>query len=279
MIAGLSHEEVRMVTEQEMLDRLARGEKITSREEMTDDYYEQLRNLMLQQADSELAGGLGYGPWIEKAPTIDEKLAVASIVKDEIRHAKAMYKLLEKLGVDIEAHIAKHDYNFRLEDGQQDIGADRVKDDTRVNIFYYPIESWSDFIMFNFCMDRGAGHQLEDVLECSYAPWAKEIELIFKEELTHVGHGNFWVKKLAADPATHDEAQAALDKWYVRTMNIFGRPNTRRNAMYRKYGLKKRDNDEVRRAFKAEIDPLIEAAGLKVPAWSSPWETEVAAVR
>lgn len=268
-----------MVTEQEMLDRLARGEKITSREEMTDDYFEQLRNLMLQQADSELAGGLGYVPWIEKAPTIDEKLAVASIVKDEIRHAKAMYKLLEKMGIDTEAHIAKHDYNFRLEDGQVDIGADRMKDDTRVNIFYYPIESWSDFIMFNFCMDRGAGHQLEDVLECSYQPWAKEIELIFKEELTHVGHGNFWVKKLAADPATCDEAQAALDKWYVRTMNIFGRPNTRRNALYRKYGLKKRDNDEVRKAFKAEIDPLIEAAGLKVPAWSAPWEAEVAAVR
>jgi len=256
-----------MVTEQALVERIARGEKIARREQMTGEYFDLLVNLMTQQADSELAGGLGYVPWIAKAPTIEEKLAVSSIVRDEIRHAKVMYALLRDLGVDVEAHIAQHDYNFRLDDADADLGAERLRADGRVNIFYYPIESWADFVMFNFCMDRGAGHQLEDVRESSYEPWAKGIEGIFQEEMAHVGHGNFWVKKLAQDPATHDEAQAVLAKWYVRTMNIFGKPGTRKNALYRKYGLKKRDNQEVREAFLAEVTPLIQAAGLQVPPW------------
>ncbi|MBM3268178.1 MAG: phenylacetate-CoA oxygenase subunit PaaI [Candidatus Sericytochromatia bacterium] len=263
-----------MVTETDLLARIARGEKIERRDDMTPEYFQHLVNLMTQQADSELAGGLGYVPWIAKAPTIEEKLAVASIVRDEIRHAKVMYSLLKDLGVDVEAHIGQHDYDFRLDDSEANIGTERLAADTRVNIFYYPIDSWADFIMFNFCMDRGAGHQLEDVKNCSYAPWTRAIAGIFQEELAHVGHGNYWVKKLAADPATRDEAQLALDKWYVRTMNVFGRPGTRKNAEYRRFCLKLRDNQEVREAFTAEIHPLIREAGLTIPRWEPEWATE-----
>src|SRR5437762_9573225 len=32
------------------------------------------------------------------------------------------------------------------------------------------------FRSFNFCMDRGAGHQLEDVRRCSYGPWVRAID-------------------------------------------------------------------------------------------------------
>ena len=49
--------------------------------------------------------------------------------------------------------------------------------------------------MFQFCMDRGAGHQLEDVRKSTYGPWKREIERIFKEEMMHVNHGDYWVKK------------------------------------------------------------------------------------
>jgi ring-1,2-phenylacetyl-CoA epoxidase subunit PaaA len=263
-----------MVSHEDLLARLARGERIENRDEMSQEYFDHLVNLMIQQADSELAGGLGYVPWIAKAPTISEKLAVASIVRDEIRHAKVMYALLSDLGVDVEGHVSKHDYDFRIGDAAADLGTDRVAADGRVNIFYYPIDSWCDFIMFNFCMDRGAGHQLEDVKECSYAPWGRAIAGIFQEELSHVGHGNFWVKKLSADPATKAEAQAALDKWYVRTMNVFGRPQSKKNAEYRRLELKRRSNQEVREAFCAEIHPLIESAGLAIPRWEPEWATE-----
>lgn len=238
---------------------------IEREDQMTPEYRENLLNLLTMQADSELAGAYGYVPWITKAPTVEEKLAVATIVKDEVRHAKAIYTLLERLGFDVSAHISRHDLTARVEDSNADLGAARAGQDKRVNIFYYPIDTWADFVMFNFCMDRGAGHQLEDARQSSYKPWALEIEQIFREEMTHVGHGDFWVKKMGQDPATRDEIQAALDRWFPRTLAIFGRPNTSRNKLYRALGLKRRDNDEVRRTFIAELVPLIEAAGLKTP--------------
>ena len=262
------------MTETELLDKIRAGERIESPGDMTPDYRQSLVHLMTMQADSELAGGYGYVPWIMKAPGVDEKHVVAQIVKDEIRHATVMYGLLADLGVDVERHVQAHDEAFAMRIGADaDIGTRRITADKRVNIFYYPIETWADFVFFNFCMDRGAGHQLEDVRRCSYGPWARAIEGIFKEEKFHIRHGEHWVKRLSDDPATHAEAQATFDKWYVRTMNIFGRPGSAKNALYRKYRLKLRDNDEVRHAFAAEVRELCGAFGLRVPEWAPAWDS------
>jgi ring-1,2-phenylacetyl-CoA epoxidase subunit PaaA len=255
-----------------LLARIEAGERIESVEEMTDDYRANLIHLMTMQADSELAGAFGYVPWIMKAPNIEEKHVVAQIVKDEVRHAHVMYGLLEDLGVDVAAHVARHDFTLRLDDRAADIGTARVAADKRVNIFYYPIDRWADFIFFNFCMDRGAGHQLEDVRHCSYGPWVRAIEGIFKEEKMHIRHGELWVQRLTQNETTRAEAQQALDRWFVRTMNIFGRPGSPKNRVYQKYRLKVRDNDEVRRAFATEVTALAGAVGLTVPEWKPAWD-------
>ncbi len=249
--------------EKRMWEKLQNGEAIETVDEMSDEYYDNLTNLMLQQADSELADAFGYVPWIMNAPTTEEKLAVANIVKDEVRHARAMYRLLTDIGVDAESHVAKHNYTLRV---------GLKADDKRVNIFYYTIDTWADFIVFQFCMDRGAGHQLEDVRRSSYGPWRREIERIFKEETMHVSHGDFWVGKLAFDHSTRAKVQEALDTWYPRTMNIFGKPKTRHNTLYRKFGLKSRDNDEVRRGFADEVRLRCSECGLRLPDWKPDWE-------
>lgn len=158
----------------EMPAKIARGVHLESPEEMTPEYREHLIHLMTMQADSELAGGYGYVPWIAKAPTVEEKHVVAQIVKDELRHAAVMYGLLGDLGFDVAGHVRRYGeiFTMRIEAGA-DIGTRRITSDKRVNIFYYPIDTWADFVFFNFCMDRGAGHQLEDVRGCSWGPWAR----------------------------------------------------------------------------------------------------------
>src|SRR6266478_6840757 len=166
----------------EMTAKIEGGIRLESAQEMTDEYRETLLHLLTMQADSELAGGYGYVPWITKAPTVEEKNVVAQIVKDELRHAAVMYGLLANLGVEVDRHVAAHYeiLTMRIE-ADRDIVTQRITSDKRVNIFYYPIDTWADFVFFNFCMDRGAGHQLEDVRECSYGPWVRAIDGIFKE--------------------------------------------------------------------------------------------------
>ena len=256
-----------------LLKRIAAGEKIEARDEMSSVYRENLIHLMTMQADSELAGAYGYVPWIMKAPTVEEKLIVAQIVKDETRHAKVMYDLLDELGFDVDAYVRSHDEEFarRIDNPDADIGTARLSSDKRVNIFYYPIETWADFVMFNFCMDRGAGHQLEDARRSSYGPWVRAINGIFKEEKMHIRHGELWVRRLAGNPETRDEAERTCHKWYVRTMNIFGRAGSPRNRLYRELGLKVRDNDQVRQAFAEEVQVLVESLGWRVPEWKPNW--------
>jgi ring-1,2-phenylacetyl-CoA epoxidase subunit PaaA len=257
--------------QERMMQKLSKKEPIETLDEMSDEYYDHLMNLMLQQADSELAGGFGYVPWIMKAPTTEEMLVVSNIVRDEVRHARAMYRLLEDARFGVDDWVDKMDFTFRVDDSQV-LGDKRAASDKRVNIFYYPIDSWADFVMFNFLMDRGAGHQLEDVKVCSYGPWRREIDRIFKEEKTHIAHGDYWVKRLALDRSTKKEIQDSLDRWWPRVMAIFGRPGSRKNKSYRELGLKQRDNHEVRGTFAQEVRENAEAWGLTIPEWVPDWQ-------
>ncbi|MFI5251572.1 MAG: Phenylacetic acid catabolic protein [Bacteroidota bacterium] len=257
--------------EELMMKKLSKHESIETPDEMSDEYYEHLTNLMVQQADSELAGGFGYVPWIMKAPTTEEMLIVSNIVRDEVRHARAMYRLLEDAKFGVDDWVEKMDFTFRVGD-TQNLGTERAASDKRVNIFYYPIDSWADFVMFNFLMDRGAGHQLEDVKDSSFGPWRREIDRIFKEELTHIAHGDYWVKRLALDPAAKHEIQDSLNRWWPRVMAIFGRPGSRKNKRYRDLGLKIRDNNDVRQTFAKEVTEKAEAWGLTMPRWVPEWD-------
>ena len=178
---------------------------------------------------------------------------VAQIVKDELRHATVMYGLLADLGVDVDAHVRaprrdlhdahrgrrrhRHRAHHRRQAGQHLLLPDRHLGRLHLlQLLHGPRRRATS--------SRTCG-------TCSYGPWVRAIEGIFKEEKFHIRHGEFWVKQLAEDPKTHDEAQATLNKWYIRTMNIFGRPGSPKNALYRKYRLKLRDNDEVRQTFAA----------------------------
>lgn len=229
-----------------MMQKIHAGEKLESLDEVTEEYKESLLSLMIAQADSELAGAYGYVPWIEGAPNMPERLAMANIVKDEIRHARAMYDLLDKVGVDTDKLIA-----------------DNMKH--RMKVFYEPIKTWTDLVMFNFLMDRAAGHQLRDAAECSWGPWSRAMVQIEKEEWMHVRHGEHWVKRLAADPATRPEVQKSLEFWFPKVNRIFGKPGSKTNQTFQKFRLKQRDNHEVRTAWYDESKPILESYGLTMP--------------
>src|SRR6185436_6784432 len=54
--------------EARLITRIEAVKRIESPDEMTETYRDNLIHLMTMQADSELAGGYGYVPWITKAP-------------------------------------------------------------------------------------------------------------------------------------------------------------------------------------------------------------------
>jgi len=61
------------------------------------------------------------------------------------------------------------------------------------------------------------------------------------------------------------QAQAAVDRWYIVGLDMFGQAQSARTERYIEWGLKRRTNGEARRQYIAEVEPQIEALGLVVP--------------
>ena len=133
-----------------LFKEIKNGRTFEASEELPAFYRKHLLNLLWMQGDSEYSGALGYMPWIAKAPTLQEKVIVAQMVKDEMRHASVIYRLLDELGQNTADHVNNSELGFKLDEDQINIGFKRVKPDYRVNIFYYDIKYWTDYILFNF---------------------------------------------------------------------------------------------------------------------------------
>ena len=90
--------------------------------------------------------------------------------------------------------------------------------------------------MFNFCMDRGAGHQLEDVRHAPTGPGAGRSRGSSRRSgctsATASSGSSGWPR--TRRPGT--TPQRDVPPWYLRTMNIFGRPGSAGTALYRRSG-------------------------------------------
>ncbi len=266
--SALSSEE----REKRMWEKIHGGEAVESIDDMSDEYYVKLCALMLLQADSELAAAFCRIPWITRAPVMEERLAAADMVRDELRHARAVYRLAADLGIDTRAHIEMRERLSVGETVDDAIARSEGGEEAGPGIFSCPIETWTDFVMFQFCFDRGERHQLEDIRRSTYGPWKREIDRIIKEEMAHEYHGDFWVRKMAFDRPARAGVQEALNKWYPRTMNMFGKPEPEENIALRKFGLKYRNEDEVRMSYTRELRVKCSECGLKLPVWKPEWE-------
>ena len=87
-----------------------------------------------------------------------------------------------------------------------------------------------------------------------------------KEEIGYVGYGQSKTTELAAKGDGSDrEGQGALNFWYVKALDMFGRSDSTRDQRYLHWGLKRRTNAQAREEFIQEVNPLIEKIGLEIP--------------
>ncbi|HVH90032.1 MAG TPA: Phenylacetic acid catabolic protein, partial [Candidatus Acidoferrum sp.] len=101
---------------------------------------------------------------------------------------------------------------------------------------------------------------------CSYKPLARILPQIMKEEIGHIGYGQSKTTELAAKgDGAREKVQGALNFWYVKGLDMFGRSDSTRDQRYLHWGLKRRTNAQAREEFIQEVNPLIEKIGLEIP--------------
>ncbi len=264
--------------EENFLKQIQAGRKIEATDDMPEEYRSAVVSLLGTYADGELSGAYSILEWATKAPTVQEKILVTQMIRDEMYHASIFYKCLEELGVNVENRTREFDRAYDsvyLNRKNQTINSgkrDALRNDAiqGIKILNFRAETWTELIMLNVCLDRFSYHLLADAANCSYAPLAKACQNITKDEVSHIHHGDDWVDRLAKNPDTRQEVQQALDDYFPSLMNQFGPMDTPAYKIARKWGLMVRNHNELREDFRREIKGMAKRAGLQMPLWVLP---------
>jgi ring-1,2-phenylacetyl-CoA epoxidase subunit PaaA len=218
-------------------------------DKMDPEYKELLGRVLTIQADCEIGGPHLYVEhMLPTAPTKVDQLVIARTAAEEIDHYRKMARLAGEIGVDT---------SFVLSQPNQK---------RFVEAFRGTITTWEDFAVFGFLIDRIGRYQLEEFIDCTYAPLERMLPDIIKEEEGHINYGTNKTAELAAKGGeSREKVQKALDSWYIKALDMFGRSNSRRSERYCYWGLKRRTNAQAREEYIREVNPLIEQMGLQVP--------------
>lgn len=232
--------------------------KIETVEQMPEEYRQVVMKLLYALASTEFASVEQHQPWINQGPTPEDRYIQAQIAADEAHQGFIDCRMLRTFGAD---GTALADGLLKKRMGEHPIDA-----------FNVPFESWVDTVTFCFTMDLVAWYHLHAMENSSFAPWAREMTSMVQEEKFHASFGARRVKDLVSDAgyqrlsnAGRDEVQAAVDKWYPKALDTFGKSQSRFSDLAVAYGVRRWGNAELRDMYKKDIDVQIGALGLVVP--------------
>src|SRR4030095_12001038 len=210
-------------------------------DKMDPEYKDLLGRVLTIQADCEIGGPHLY---VEKmlpaAPTKLDQLIVARTAAEEIDHFRKVARVAGDIGVDVSFVLSQpNEKRF-------------------VETFRGLITTWEDNAVFGFLIDRVGRYQLEEFYDCSYLPLQRILPDIVTEELGHIEYGyNKTLELGAAGDEGKARAQRAVDLWYVRALDMFGRTGSKRSERYRYWGLKRGSNDQARQDYIKEGDTTL----------------------
>ncbi|MDT7693884.1 MAG: ring,2-phenylacetyl-CoA epoxidase subunit PaaA [Pseudonocardiales bacterium] len=189
-----------------------------------------------------------YAKWAADAPTAQHRFTVLRTIEEELMHAREGWKLLRQI-----RHMVEIDdlvpYQVSTREG-----------------FQHGTKSWGEHAALCALTDRVGCFQQEEQLDCSYAPYAEAIrDAYFPYEKRHAGRGRHWLQELCETEEGRREAQEAVDVWWPRALDMFGRSETPRQHRFIYFRLKTRTNEERRQAYIEVVGPELEKLGLTVP--------------
>ncbi|MGA7924247.1 MAG: Phenylacetic acid catabolic protein [Thermoplasmata archaeon] len=229
--------------------------KYETAEELPADMRKLVVKLMVVQADTEFASIQQHRPWLDRAPTLEDRWIQARIVADEARHGLQACRILRDFGEEGQRYI---DELLTKREGEHKLDAFNMKFDL-----------WGDVGAFTCFVDRVGVYQLRAFQECSYGPLARAMPLMLSEEQLHLNFGASVLRRMAKDGARYmgsrDEAQASINKWYPRALDMFGHSNSETSRKAIAFGLKRWTNEEARERFIQEVTPLVAGMDLELP--------------
>ena len=242
--------------------RIDEGEFIEAKDWMPDNYRKTLLRQISQHAHSEIVGMLPEGNWIGRAPTLKRKAILLAKVQDEAGHGLYLYAAAETLGTSRDQMIdALHTGRAKYS-----------------SIFNYPTLTWADIGTIGWLVDGAAIMNQVPICRCSYAPYARAMIRICREESFHQRQGFDSLRVMMSEGTEAQRAmvQDAVNRWWWPCLMMFGPPDDQspNSAQGMRWGIKRISNDTLRQKF---VDAAVEQAkvlGVTLPDPDLKWNDE-----
>ncbi len=208
-----------------------------------------LLNYVVYQADTEFASVEQQRRLILSAPSEYDLRSIGRIMTEEMRHGWQMSYLLVN-------HFGS---SGRIE-AEKVLARRATKKQRLLAAFNVEVNHWLDFFVYTEFQDRDGKFQLRMLGHSAFAPLARSMGPMLKEESYHLGTGHTGLKRIVrariVPPAL---IQKYLNKWVPACFDLFGTDNSSSAQWGYVWGLKGRyDEGET----DAPVDPshLNEAA-------------------
>ena len=242
--------------------RIDDGGFIEAKDWMPAHYRKTLVRQISQHAHSEIVGMLPEGNWITRAPTLKRKAILMAKVQDEGGHGLYLYAAAETLGTSRDQlldalHTGKAKYS---------------------SIFNYPTLTWADIGVIGWLVDGAAIMNQVPICRCSYAPYARAMVRICREESFHQrqGYDSLLVMMQNGTAAQKAMVQDAVNRWWWPSIMMFGPPDDQspNSAQSMRWGIKRISNDDLRQKFIDATVPQAELLGVTLPDPDLKWNAE-----
>jgi ring-1,2-phenylacetyl-CoA epoxidase subunit PaaA len=239
---------------QERFDtRIDAGEFIEAKDWMPEHYRKTLVRQISQHAHSEIVGMLPEGNWVTRAPTLKRKAILLAKIQDEGGHGLYLYSAAETLGT------SRDELLDALHSGRAKYSS----------IFNYPTLNWADIGVIGWLVDGAAIMNQVPLCRCSYAPYARAMVRICREESFHQrqGYDALLVMMQKGTDAQRAMVQDAVNRWWWPSLMMFGPPDDQspNSALSMRWGIKRVSNDELRQKFVDATVPQAKVLGVELP--------------
>ena len=233
--------------------RVGEGDYVEAKDWMPEHYRRTLVRQISQHAHSEIVGMLPEGHWITRAPTLKRKAILLAKVQDEGGHGLYLYAAAETLGTSRDQlldalHTGKAKYS---------------------SIFNYPTLSWADVGVIGWLVDGAAIMNQVPLCRCSYAPYARAMVRICREESFHQRQGFDALLVMMREGTDSQRAmvQDAINRWWWPALMMFGPPDDQspNSAQSMRWGIKRISNDDLRQKFVDATVPQARELGVSLP--------------
>ncbi|MBT3991989.1 MAG: phenylacetic acid catabolic family protein [Rhodospirillaceae bacterium] len=213
-----------------------------------EEFKEACRKIVISHAINELYGSRVYDePAISMAPDPYAKWQVCRVVMEEYGHHYRFFELGREMGIE---------ESLMLPDQTEK---------SPLSIMGYNMTTWEEFCVIKMLGDLAEIIQVEDLVQCSFHPLRNLARMTMPEEHFHAEFGENFTTDICERDGGKELIQEHINTIFPLLPSFFGRSGSKNNEIYRKWGIKKCTNEEMRANYVKRADAIVSKLGLSLP--------------